>query len=195
MIRTHPMPFARANLDFHTPKEYGVKWFNFYPMAEWRLNILASWYTGSYYTYNPHQKPGVSDDTQWRDRYNVDLKVGKVLDIKKYKINFYVDVRNLFNFKYMSRAGFSDNYDWLNYLESLNFPWETGDEKGHDRIGDYRPPGVKYDPLEPNPNNDPAISARNAERKKKKSYIDMPNFKSLTFLNPRAVYFGISIRF
>ncbi len=195
MIRRHPLPFARANLDFHTPQNYGLKLKNFYPFAEWRFNILASWHTGSYYTYNPNQKPGVSDDTQWRDRYNVDLKISKTVSINRYKINFYMDINNLFNFKYMSRAGFSDNYDWLNYLESLNFPWEKGDEKGHDRIGDYRPPGVAYDPLEPNPNNDPVISARNAERKKKKSYIDMPNFKSLTFLNPRAFYFGVSIRF
>ncbi len=195
IYRRHPMPYARINLDLHSPKEYGPKFIRFYPFAEWRFNILASYHTGSYYTYNPKKRPGVSDDTQWRDRYNVDLKISKTMDIRSYKISFYMDIYNLFNFKYLSRAGFSDNYDWLDYLESLNFSWEKGDQKGHDRIGDYRPPGVKYDPLEPNPNNDPEITARNNERKKKKSYIDMPNFKSLTFLNPRSFYFGISIRF
>ncbi len=195
MQRRHPLPFARANLDFHTPANFGSKIGSLYPFADWRLNILANYRTGSYYTYNPYQKPGVSDDTQWRDYYNVDLKISKTMKLNRFQLTLYVDIKNLFNLKYMSYAGFSDRYDWLDYLESLNFPWETGDEKGNDRIGDYRPPGVAYDPLEPNPNNDPEISARNAERKKKKSYIDMPNFKSLTFLNPRAYYFGITIRF
>jgi hypothetical protein len=70
-----------------------------------------------------------------------------------------------------------------------------GDKKGTDRIGDYRPDDVKYDPLEPNPTNDPAISARNQARKDKKSYIDMPNVTSVTFLNPRYFNFGVRISF
>ena len=85
--------------------------------------------------------------------------------------------------------------DRLNYLESLNFSWETGDQNGDDRVGDYRPAGVAYDPLEPNPTNDPEISARNQVRKDNKSYIDMPNIGSLTFLNPRTYRFGIRINF
>jgi hypothetical protein len=70
-----------------------------------------------------------------------------------------------------------------------------GDKKGDDRIGDYIPFGVAYDPLEANPNNDPAISARNAVRKDKKSYINMPNNTSVTFLNPRDYLFGIRLSF
>ena len=195
MTRRHPLPYARVNLEFHTPENFGMNVHRFYPFGNWRLNILGNWKTGSFYTYNPHNQPGVADDTQWRDWYNVDLKITKTVQFSRYKVSLYMDVRNVFNFKYLSRAGFSDNYDWQDYLQSLNFPWETGDEQGHDRIGDYRPAGVAYDPLEPNPDNDPVISARNAERKKKKSYIDMPNIKSLTFLNPRNVLFGLSIRF
>ncbi len=195
MIRQHPLPYARANLEFHTPKEYGYNFKGFYPFGDWRLNILANWKTGRYYTYNPYGIPGVVDDTQWKDWYNVDLKLTKSFKLAMFDVSLYMDIRNVFNFKYMSRAGFSDSYDWQDYLESLNFPWESGDEKGNDRIGEYRPPGVEYDPLEPNPNNDPDIRARNEERKKNKSYIDMPNIKSLTFLNPRNILFGITIRF
>jgi len=54
---------------------------------------------------------------------------------------------------------------------------------------------VAYDPLESNPNNDPEIAARNAERKESKSYIDMPNLQMFTFLNPRSVKFGIKVAF
>ena len=99
------------------------------------------------------------------------------------------------NHKYMSEAGFADREDRENYLKSLNFSWETGVEHGDDRVGDYRPIDVAYDPLEPNPNNDPEINARNNKRKENKTYIDMPNISSLTFLNPRRFTFGLRIGF
>ena len=106
-----------------------------------------------------------------------------------------MDIENLFNYKYMSEAGFADIYDRDSYLESLNFSWETGVQKGNDRVGDYRPVGVAYDPLESNPANDSDIKARNDKRKENKSYIDMPNITSLTFLNPRRFTFGLKIGF
>lgn len=101
----------------------------------------------------------------------------------------------MLNTKHLSQAGFSDVYDYNDYLESLNFSWEEGDNKGNDKIGDYRPDNVAYEPLEQNPDNDPAITRRNDERKKNKSYIDMPNIKSMTFLNPRKITFGIKLDF
>ena len=100
---------------------------------------------------------------------------------------------NVFNTKYLSRAGFVDSYDYQDYLASLNFDWETGDQKGNDRIGDYRPADVAYEPLEPNPENDPAITEANNRRKESKSYINMPNNMSMAFLNPRYYRFGIRI--
>ncbi len=195
LYRVHPRPYARANIDLHTPQDYGMKWMSLYPFGGWKLNVLTDWKTGSYYTYNPNRVAGVVDDTQWLDWFNTNLRLSKNLDFKTFKIRFFMDIDNLFNNKYMSRAGFSDNYDWEDYLQSLNFSWEKGVEKGNDKIGDYRPAGVAYDPLEANPDNDPAIKARNDKRKANKSYIDMPNISSLTFLNPRAFTFGITINF
>lgn len=193
--RVHPRPYARANLDFHTPVDFGPEWLGQHILAEWRLNILADWRTGRYETYNPNNKPGVVDDVQWLDWYNVNLRLSKNIQISTYSLQFYIDVSNLFNFKYMSEAGFSDSYDRENYFKSLRFPWEEGVEKGNDKVGDYRPVGVKYDPLEANPDNDPEIKKRNDKRIENKSYIDMPNIKSLTFLNPRDIFFGIRISF
>ncbi len=193
--KPHPQPYARANVSFHTPDEFGPSWNDLYLFGAWRLNILANWRAGRYYTYNPNQIPGVSDNTQWKDWHNVDLRLSKVVNTGLANVRFYLDISNVFNHKYMSMAGFSDNYDWQAYMESLNFSWEKGVQKGDDRIGDYRPPGVDYDPLEPNPDNDPDIKARNDKRKENKSYIDMPNIKSLTFLNPRDFTFGIQINF
>jgi outer membrane receptor protein involved in Fe transport len=194
--KPRPRPYARANISFHTPADFGPQVLFFNPLGNWTLNLLADWRTGAYETYNPRNIPGIIDDVQWRDWHNMDLRLTKSFNWNRYSFQFYMDITNLYNHKYMSYAGFSSyNDDYLPYLASLNFPWEEGDKKGNDRIGDYRPVGVAYDPLEHNPNNDPEISKRNAERKEKKSYIDNPDITSLTFLNPRDFRFGIRINF
>jgi len=201
--KPRPRPYARLNLDFHTPDDFGPFWMQMKPLAGWRLNILAEWKSGRYETYNPNSIPGVVDDVRWKDYYNADLRFAKLFHISKYNLQFYVDVSNVFNVKYMTAgffeyrnyAGFADNRDYLAYLESLNFSWEEGVEHGNDRVGEFRPVGVKYDPLEPNPNNDPEIEARNKKRKETKSYIDNPNIESLAFINPRHIMFGITINF
>ncbi len=165
------------------------------PLAGWSLSILADWRAGSYATYNPNSIPGVVDNVQWADWSNVDIRLMKMVRLSDYEIQLYVDVQNVFNLKHLNYAGFADNYDYQDYLASLCFSWMEGDKKGNDRIGEYRPNGVAYDPLEPNPTNDPAITARNQQRKDKKSYINMPNIESITFLNPRDYLFGIRINF
>ena len=201
--RPHPRPYARANIDFHTPDNYGPEWIGFYPLGGWNLNILAEWKTGRYETYNPYSIPGVVDNVKWKDWHNVDLRLSKLFEVKRSNIQFYVDIANVFNVRYMAAGlfeyqnytGFADEKDYNAYRESLNFSWEKGVEHGNDKVGDYRPPGVAYDPLEPNPNNDPEIKARNDKRKENKSYIDMPNIKSLAFLYPRRFTFGVTINF
>lgn len=194
ITRPHPRPYARANINISTPTDYGPDFIGMRPLADWNVNILADWKAGRYYLYEISEK--VEHEVQWKDWYNMDLRIAKLFRISDMvDMQLYVDINNLFNHKYMNYAGFSDNYDWESYLESLNFPWEKGDEKGDDRIGEYRPESVAYDPLEPNPNNDPQITARNNERKEIKSYIDNPNIKSFTFLNPRDITFGIRINF
>ena len=85
-------------------------------------------------------------------------------------------------------------------MDSLLWPEDIGKpigytQYGNDKIGDLRPDDVAYDPLEPNPNNDPEIEARNQVRRDTKSYIDNPNLKWLYYLNPRDIYFGIKIDF
>ncbi|MBT8294471.1 MAG: TonB-dependent receptor, partial [Eudoraea sp.] len=195
LTRTHPRPYAKANIDFRTPSEFGTEWLGIFPFGSWNLNMLFDWKTGRYETFNPQNLPGVIDDVQWKDWYNVDLRLSKQLDFNKFYLTFYLDIENVFNYKYMSEAGFADIYDRDAYLESLNFSWETGVENGDDRVGDYRPVGVAYDPLESNPNNDPEIKARNDKRKEDKSYINMPNITSLTFLNPRRFTIGLKIGF
>jgi len=198
-----PRPFARANLDFHIPNGLGPDWGGFYPLENWYLNVLAEWKTGRYETFNPNDIPGIENDVQWRDYHNFDLRISRVFNVQKFDIQLYLDITNIFNAKHMTAglrdtrnyAGFADKYDYNNYLESLNFSWEDGVEHGNDKLGDYRPPGIAYDPLDPNPDNNSEIKAENDRRKKNKSYIDMPNIQSMVFLNPRRYTFGIKINF
>ncbi len=195
-FRTHPLPYANASIRFFTPPDFGPKWMGLQPFSDWSLHFLARWKTGAYETYNPDDLPGIVDNVQWRDSYNVDLRLMKSLRLAGYDFQFYLDIKNLFNFKEMDYAGFSSyRDDYLPYLQSLHFSWEKGTENGNDRVGDYRAPGVAYDPMEPNPNNDPEIAARNDRRRETKSYIDMPNIRALTFLNPRRYTFGLRISF
>ncbi len=193
--RPRPQPYARANIMVQTPTEFGPQILGIYLFQNWRLNILAYWKAGGYYTFNPNSTPGVVDNFRYRNTYNVDLRITKDFRMSRFGVQLYADIWNLLNTKIFSFAGFSDTYDRNAYLESLRRPWESGDQKGNDRIGDRRPAGVAFDPLEPNPNNDAAISARNKERINKKSYIDMPNIEALTYLNPRDIFFGIKINF
>ncbi len=190
-----PRPFARANFEILTPQEFGPEVGGNYPLGQISINILAEWKTGRYETYNPNSIPGVVNNVQWKDWYNVDLRFSKVFDLKWFNMQLYLDVSNLFNHKQLNFAGFADRFDYEDYLNSLNFSWEEGVEKGNDKIGTYRSYNISYDPLEPNPNNDPEIKSRNDKRKESKSYIDMPNISSFAFLNPRRITLGIKLDF
>ncbi len=172
--RPRARPFARANIDIHTPIEFGQQMFGFYPFEKLYLIILAEWRAGRYETYNPNQIPGIVDNVQWKDYYNVDLRFSKVVNFAGLDIQCYLDITNALNVKYMTAglmdyknyAGFSDVYDYEDYMSSLHFSWEEREQKGNDRVGEY-----------------------------KKDYIDMPNLKNLLFLNPRSIKFGIKMSF
>ncbi len=191
--KPRPLPYARINIDIHSPRDFGPKFSGIYPLGGWNLNLLGTYKTGSYETYNPNSVPGIVDNVQWKNRYNLDLRFSKNFQIGTGNIEFFADVINAFNSKFLSSAGFSDNYDYIDYLESLRFSWEEGKEKGNDRIGEYREEGVGYRPYDPIDWENPTPEER--EILDTKAYIDMPNIKSVTFLDPRKIIIGLSIRF
>ncbi len=191
--RPHPRPYARANINVRTPDDFGPSLAGLHVFGSLNIGFLADWRSGLRETYNPNNIPGIVDNVQWRDFYNIDVRLSKEFRIISYSAVFYLDITNVFNLKYLSRTGFADGFDFQSYLESLRFPWKEGVMKGDDKLGDYRPANVAYDPLEHNPTNDPDISRRNDERINNKSYIDNPNIESLMFLNPRRYTFGFRI--
>ncbi len=197
--RPVPQPYARANIEFVSPDDFGPEILGAKPLSGLSLSILANWQSGEHATYNPNNIPGVLNNVQWVDYFNVDMRIAKdfrgIANLTGVNFQIYLDVTNVFNFKYLDMAGFVDSYDYQDYLASLHFPWQTENQNGNDRIGDYRPWNVAYDPMQPNPNNDPAITAANNRRKETKSYINMPNDFSMAFLNPRHVSLGIRVNF
>jgi len=193
--RPRPQPFARAHMNIRTPDDFGPNFMGENILGDWNISVLADWRAGAFYTYNPYSIPGVVDDVRWRDWYNVDVRIMRNFKVMNYGFQLFIDISNAFNIKHMNMAGFSDQYDWYDYLASLRLPWRDGVFKGNDKIGDYRPRNVQFDPLEANPNNDPEIAQRNQERIDTRAYIDNPNIEALTFLNPRKITIGFRLNF
>jgi len=148
-----PRPLARANIDFFTPAGFGNL------VSGWRLNILATWKSGGYTSWSGNA--GISAKTtnnlQWLDYYNTDIRLSKVLDFGSFDIQFYVQINNVFNAKVLSSTGFSRfNFDYDNYMRSLHLPDDVVSFDSHkyynvpgdDQPGDYRKTGSEYTPIE-----------------------------------------------
>jgi hypothetical protein len=110
-------------------------------------------------------------------------------------------------------------------MESLHLPKSDvyPNIPGDDKVGDYRKPGVEFQPIEYQDQIDPLIPGKDrpiyyegstgkyweyknqqwSEVEKArvdkilddKAYIDMPNPSTFWFLNPRNIYFGIRLSF
>lgn len=191
--KPHPQPYLRAVVTFHTPGAFGPEIFKQRPLGDWHLTLIEKYKTGSYATYNPDNIPGVLDNVQWKDQYFTDLRLSKSVRVNNAHMKIFLDVSNLLNTRYLNWAGFSDNYDYIDYVESLHFDWEDGSQKGNDRLGEYRKPGVDYQPF--NPVDPDHLTTAEQKILDDRAYIDMPDIKSITFLNPRDITFGISFEF
>ncbi|CAM3392104.1 TonB-dependent receptor [Rhodothermus bifroesti] len=230
-----PEPFARVNLELIVPEDYGLL------LGDWRLNLLGEWRAGAKGTWNgqnfefgPGNDPEIAFNTGWKDYYNLDLRLSKNLQTSVGRVQFFVDVTNVLNLRrmYWSNGSiFEGPNDLTNYFRSLHLPGDIFGEKdpgyvwvpGKDKPGDYRKPGVAYDPIfavldvtqvtDPIPNVlywdkktgqymtyangswGPADKRRVDYVLKNKAYISMPSESYLAFLNPRDVYFGVRITF
>ena len=148
-----PRPVARANIDIFTPQGLG----DF--ISGWRLNILSTWKAGSYTSWsgNAGQTAETTNNLQWLDSYNTDIRLSKSLDFGTFDIQFYVQINNVFNAKVLSSTGFSRfNFDYDNYMKSLHLPEDIANYDnqryynvpGSDQPGDYRRNNAEYTPIE-----------------------------------------------
>jgi len=156
-----PQPYARANLDFFTPPDFGPKFAGIDVFGDWRLSVLGSWNSGNYFTWvGGGSFPGVANNIKWTDTYSCDLRVSKNFQIGPANLQLFVDINNALNLKQMSHYGFYDATDYTDYLMSLHLPggWNAdgaptgfdqyyGNIPGNDKPGDYRKAGVDYQPM------------------------------------------------
>ncbi len=153
-----PQPYARANIDFFTPNDFGPDFIGIMPLAAWRLSILGNYRAGSFFTWaggGSTSIPGIKNNVQWRNFYNLDLRFSKLFKFNKYSIEFLMDMSNVLNFKYFNPSGygFKDGNDFDAYMKSLHLPEGVGDKLlygnigGDDMPGDYRNTGIEFTPI------------------------------------------------
>jgi len=234
-----PRPYARANVDFFTPPEFGPGPEGLSVLGDVRVNLVASWSSGYYFTWDGGiTTPGLENNVQWRDYWNVDMRISKNFRVFGLNLQLFADISNLFNFRYMTTYGFSDIQDRYDYFKSLHLPSDVAGDvfnqklkypniPGNDRPGDYRKDGVEFQPIVPvasfsvlgssieysqtrpfyyvadrgkyyqlvNGAWQEVDQARLQKVLDDKAYIDMPNLGTLTFLNPRNIFYGVRLSF
>ncbi|MBN1154452.1 TonB-dependent receptor [candidate division KSB1 bacterium] len=186
--RPQARPIARANISFFSPNDFGPTLGSFYPFGDLRLDVLYQWRAGryegrtNYQNWNPVGDVDVIDELQWKGRTMVDMRLRKNLSLKGFNFALFMEVTNLFNFKYLEEAGFANLDDRVKYMRSLRLERYNGDnvatkeeyEAMGYKAGDDKPGDVKSDD---------------------KPWIDMPNREFLTYYNPRAFTFGLQVNF
>ncbi|MEW6511449.1 MAG: TonB-dependent receptor, partial [Bacteroidota bacterium] len=77
-----PRPYARLNLDFFTPREFGPDLGGIHPLGDWRINLLGTWSSGYYFTWSGGAAiPGIENNVQWTDYWNFDMRITKTFDL------------------------------------------------------------------------------------------------------------------
>jgi len=156
-----PQPYGRANIDFFTPADFGPTFGNIGLLNDWRLSFLGNWSTGSYFTWaggGSSSIPGIQNNVQYKDYYNLDLRLTKSFTIGTANIQLFMDVTNLLNNKTFTEYGFRDGNDFDAYMKSLHLPVDIADRlnygniPGDDQPGDYRKDDVVPVPMVYMPN-------------------------------------------
>lgn len=147
-----PRPYARADIDLFTPRNFGPEFLGIKLLEDIRVNVLATWFSGFHFTWvGGGSFPGVENNIQWRDSYGCDVRIAKNFGFKRMNIQLFMDINNVFNLKQMTNYGFVDGADYDAYMKSLHLPEEFnrfgyGNIPGNDRPGDYRKRG-EFQPM------------------------------------------------
>jgi len=193
-VKPVPQPYGRANIDIFTPMQFGPEIGGIYLLEDIRINLLATWSSGTYFAWTGPggTRPGFSNNIQWKDFYNFDMRISKTFRLGPVGLEMFADISNLFNIKYLDyRAGFVDAKDYDAYMQSLHLPSEFSQFGYKNIVGEDKPGDVRTG--EYIPWDDNASESQKEEWRKNKSYIDMPNLAYTAFLNPRAIYWGLRV--
>ncbi len=220
-----PQPYARVNLSFFAPQNFGPKVFGVNPFSGFQVSLLGEWASGWWGTWNSRNLPGIANNVHYKDWLDFTLQINKRFSFKNMDLTFFVEIDNLLNTRHLNLNSFMDSQDEKFYFESLHLPKSDAYNNipGNDRPGDYRKPGVPYQPIErvgvidDQVAGDPGViywesttgkymeyvngswyevnSTRMRKILETKAYIDMPNMTSFNFLKPRRFVIGIRTNF
>jgi hypothetical protein len=142
--RPKPSPYARANCSFYSPGDFGFDVLGHHVLGGWMLNVLLDWSQGGWDTWNPKGAKGVENNIQNVDWLNSTARISKTVDVGRVKFQFLMDVWNIFNTLRLRDTGNRD------YRMSLHLPVSKAYDNipGNDKLGDYRKPGVEWQPME-----------------------------------------------
>jgi len=147
-----PRPRTNFNLSFHTPNHFGPKLVGDHILADWHLAFTGFWKAGAWATYGHVE--GIVNNIRWKDSYNVNAKLSKTYHLGNINVTLLAEAFNLFNFKHFSTTGWGIPTAAIEYQESLHFKKDVYTElgfkhlSGNDRMGDYRPEDVDYQPMD-----------------------------------------------
>jgi outer membrane receptor protein involved in Fe transport len=228
--RPIPQPFARANLNFFTPKDFGPTISGYPVFGDLLLNVVLDWQAGYWTTWSKFTN--ISYNVQAVDYFNGYLRLQKTIDIGKFSLQLFMDVNNVFN---IHRLWFNPaDASYIPYVTSLHLPESNAYDNipGDDKVGDYREPGVDWQPMEQQAEIDQNTPPPSADRMKDgnsiaiyyasktkdywwyrdgawskvpqdkidqvledKAYINMPSQSTFWFLDPRQLFFGLTVSF
>ncbi len=159
-----PEPFARLNLTFLTPPEFGPAYGGLNLLGDWRLNILGEYRSGDVFTWTGGAAlPGVQNNVRWKDFWMLNMRLAKNFQTGFGRVQLFMDIDNVLNLKYLywhsafAGGGVTGRNDFEDYMMSLHLPEEVFAEidgapyrmiPGNDRPGDYRKAGVEFQPVE-----------------------------------------------
>ena len=173
--RPEPIPKFIGNLDFHTPPDWGKL------KGNWRLSVLQRWNIGPKVIWNPEGLPTREVRTvyHWIDYYNTSLRLTKTLHLGGNNLLLYMDVSNLFNFRYLNWAALN-NSERETYITNVVDPTNGLGNK----IGDYK---------DKDGNN--VFTDNWVDKDGAKRAPIAPSKDFALFLNPRLFLFGVKLEF
>jgi hypothetical protein len=166
-----PIPFIsfNAGLRLFSPKDWGPDIFGAKIFSNMGANFVFRWNDGGEFIFNPQAPTENQHYIDVVDFSNTDLRLEKRIPIGSMQAVLFLDIRNLFNQKYLFTGAFTQSEN-QRYRNSLRLPWEKGDQKGNDKWGEFPNDGDKQ-------------------------HIDIGWRDWSQFLNPRNIYFGIRFNF
>jgi outer membrane receptor protein involved in Fe transport len=222
--RPIPQPFARANLNFFTPADFGPSVAGYHLFGDWNLNVVLDWQSGYWTTWNPNGLLNIAYNVQAVDYFNSYLRLQKNISIGRMSLQVFVDVNNVLDTHRLW------NTNDIDYMTSLHLPQNSAYSNvnipGDDKVGNYRKPGAEWQPMEQIGRVDPAHPPANDKKRAiyyetttgqywwyqndawshvpqqkinqvldDKAYINMPNQSTFWFLDPRNFFFGLTFSF